>query len=118
MANGPIWEVSIWEFLLVTVLLGGGAAFLTGRAVALSWLENWRLFVYIAILTLAVRFIHFALFEGTLLAPYYYLVDLAVLLIIAFAGKRLTRAYQMATQYSFEFRRAGPFGWQQTRQQK
>lgn len=115
MANGPIWEVSIWEFVIVTVILGGGAAFMTGRAIALSWLENWRLLVYIAILTLAARFIHFALFEGTLLTLYYYLVDLAVLLIIAFTGKRSTRAYQMAAQYSFEFRRTGPFGWRKTK---
>lgn len=116
MANGPLWEVSIWEFLIVTVLLGGGAAFMTGRAIALSWLENWRLFLYIAILNLAVRFIHFSLFEGTLLSLHYYIVDLAVLLIIAFAGKRSTRAYQMATQYSFEFKRTGLFGWQQSKQ--
>lgn len=116
MANGPLWEVSIWEFLVVTVLLGGGAAFMTGRAIALSWLENWRLFLYIAILNLAVRFIHFSLFEGTLLSLHYYIVDLAVLLIIAFVGKRSTRAYQMATQYSFEFKRTGLFGWRRSEQ--
>ena len=33
---GIIWEVSLGDFLLVTVFLGGGAAFLTGRAVALT----------------------------------------------------------------------------------
>ena len=33
-ANGIIWEVSAWEFVFVTVILAGGAAYLTGRATA------------------------------------------------------------------------------------
>ena len=30
-------ERSLWVFFLATVLLGGGAAWLTGRAIALLW---------------------------------------------------------------------------------
>lgn len=111
LANSLIWEVSFWEFLFVTVLLGGGAAYLTGRATAITWMTNGKLILYMCLLTLAVRFIHFALFEGTLLSVYYYIVDLIVLLIIAFAGRRLMRAGQMATQYGFTFERLGAFGW-------
>ena len=59
----------------------------------------------------ATRFIHFALFSGSLLTIYYYVIDLAVLLVIGFAGMRMTRSKQMATQYGFAFDRAGPFGW-------
>ncbi len=110
-ANSLIWEVTIWEFLFVTVILGGGAAFLTGRATASVWLARRQLVIYIVLLTCAVRFIHFALFSGTLLSLHYYIVDLIVLLIIAFAGRRLMRASQMATQYSFAFSRSGAFGW-------
>ena len=109
--NTLIWEVTFWEFLLVTVALAGGAAYLTGRAVARTWLTNLNLFVYMVLLTAATRFIHFALFDGTLLSPYYYMVDLIVLMAIALLGKRITRAGQMATQYSFIYQRTGPLSW-------
>ena len=33
-ANSLIWEVTFWEFFCVTLVLAGGAAYLTGRAVA------------------------------------------------------------------------------------
>jgi hypothetical protein len=106
-----IWEVTFWEFMLVTVALAGGAAYLTGRAVARTWLTNANLVVYMVLLAAATRFIHFALFSGTLLSAYYYVVDLVVLLAIAFLGKRITRARQMATQYSFIYKRTGPLTW-------
>lgn len=106
-----LWEVSFAEFLVVTCILGGGAAWLTGRAIARTWQPNWILAWYMLLLCCAVRFIHFSLFEGSLLSLHYYLVDLAVLLIAAYAGKRYTRAAQMGTQYSFAYARSGPFGW-------
>lgn len=106
-----LWEVSAWEFVFVTVLLGGAAAWLTGRAMANSWKPNWQLAFYLLLLTAAVRFIHFALFNGTLLSPWYYFVDLVVLFVIGFAGMRFTRAGQMTRQYHFAYGRAGPFGW-------
>jgi hypothetical protein len=111
--NSILWEVTLWEFLFVTVILAGGAAYMTGRAVARSWLSHSHLVVYILLLAAATRFIHFALFRGTLLSPYYYLIDLLVLLAIAFAALRLTRAAQMARQYGFGFERNGLFGWKQ-----
>lgn len=110
-ANALLWEVSWWEFLLVTVILAGGAAYLTGRAVARAWQSNLQLVYYIILLAAATRFIHFALFGGTLLSPHYYLIDLVVLLVIAFLGSRITRARQMATQYSFLYASAGLLGW-------
>ena len=62
---GVIWEISVWVFLLVTVILGGGAAWITGRVVARSW-EPWRqLLVYALLLAAAVRFLHFSLFGGS-----------------------------------------------------
>ncbi len=105
MGANPIWEVTFLEFFFVTVLLGGGAAFLTGRAVALSWLANHQLVIYLLLLTAATRFIHFALFEGTLSSGWYFCVDFIVLLILGFAGKAITRTKQMATQYRFLFSR-------------
>lgn len=109
--NTLVWEVTFWEFALVTVALAGGAAYLTGRAVARTWLTDLNLLIYMVLLAAATRFIHFALFEGTLLSPYYYLVDLIVLVAIALLGKRVTRARQMATQYRFIYERTGPLSW-------
>lgn len=109
---GIIWEEqSVGAFLLVTVFLGGGAAYLTGRAVAMNWRELPKLGVYVLLLACAVRFIHYALFGGTLLSLHYFLVDLVVLLAIAGLGYRLTRAGQMAGQYSWLYERVGPLAW-------
>jgi hypothetical protein len=109
--NTLIWEVTFWEFALVTVVLAGGAAFLTGRAMARTWQSDRTLVIYMVLLAAATRFIHFALFKGTLLSLHYYVVDLIVLLIIAMLGKRMMRAKQMGSQYSFIYERSGMIGW-------
>ena len=66
---------SLGVFLLVTVVLGGGAAWLAGRAIARPGGRGGTSSLYMLILGAAVRFIHFALFDGTLLSLHYYLVD-------------------------------------------
>jgi hypothetical protein len=107
-----IWEASVWVFLFLTVLLGGGAAFLAGRAVALRWRPLRLAFIYMVLLAGAVRFLHFALFGGTLRSPHYYVVDLIVLTIISVLGYQLTRVRQMTTQYRWLYRRRGMLAWQ------
>jgi hypothetical protein len=104
-------EDSFGVFLLVTVVLGGGAAWLAGRAIAGTWRPWWHVAFYMLILAVAVRFLHFALFEATLLSAHYYLVDLAVCLAFGFLGYRTTRASQMVTQYRWLNARAGVFSW-------
>ncbi len=119
---GLIVEKSYAAFFIVTVLLGGGAAFLTGRALARGWKSFGRLVFYIMLLALAVRFLHWGLFldatyeswrnmQGSLLSLHYYLVDTAVLLAAAALGYRLQRAKQMATQYGWLYERTGPLSW-------
>jgi hypothetical protein len=110
-AMGIIFETRLGVFLLVTIFLGGGAAYMTGRAMAQTWRQWPQLAVYIVLLSAAVRFIHYALFSGTLLSPHYFLVDFIVLFAIAALGFVLTRAAQMTGQYSWLYRRTGPFGW-------
>lgn len=92
-------EGSFSVFILVTVILGGGAAALSGRAIAETWRPWWQVVVYSFILGGAVRFLHFTLFGGTLLSAHYYLVDSALCIAFGFLGFRATRASQMATQY-------------------
>jgi hypothetical protein len=94
-----IYEDSYGVFLLVTVVLGGGAAMLAGRAIAATWRPWWQVVVYALILGGAVRFIHFALFDGTLLSVHYYTVDSVTCLASGFVGFRAARAAQMVTQY-------------------
>jgi hypothetical protein len=108
---GVIFQTNIVDFLLVTVFLGGGAAYLVGRAIAYTWAPIRMLVVYTALLTAAVRFIHYALFHGTLLSLQYFVVDLAILAVLAALGYRITRASQMASQYGWLYKRAGPLAW-------
>jgi hypothetical protein len=104
-------EDSFGVFLLVSVLLGGGAAWLAGRAIAATWRPWWHVAFYMLILGLAVRFIHFALFNATLLSLHYYLVDTGVCLALGFLGFRTARAAQMATQYRWINTRTGAITW-------
>jgi hypothetical protein len=91
-------EHSAWLFVLVTIVMGGAAAWQTGRSVAQTWRPFAILPLYIALLNLGVRFIHYALFGG-------------MLLLAAAIGWRMRRAQQMRTQYSFAFTGSGPFSW-------
>ena len=109
--HGFIFERGIIDFVLITCILGGGAAFLTGRAVAITWRPIFYLLLYLLLLTCAVRFIHYALFEGTLLSLHFFLVDLVVLLFLGWLGFRMTRARQMAGQYSWLYTRSSPLSW-------
>src|ERR1700676_3795470 len=105
-------EDSLGVFLLVSILLGGGAAWLAGRAIAATWRPWWHVTFYMLLLAAAVRFLHFALFDATLLSLHYYLVDLGICLALGLLGFRAARASQMATQYSWINVRTGVFSWE------
>jgi NO-binding membrane sensor protein with MHYT domain len=104
-------EGSFGVFLLVTVVLGGGAAALAGRAIAETWRPVWQVAVYSFVLGAAVRFLHFSLFGGILLSPHYYLVDSAVCVGFGFLGFRAARAAQMVTQYRWINEPQGRLRW-------
>jgi hypothetical protein len=86
-------------FLLVTVIMGGCTAFVSGKAIAETWRPVWHALAYALIIGLAARFIHFALFEEVLVSLRNYLVDCAVLILAAIAGYLVTRRRQMTEQY-------------------
>jgi hypothetical protein len=104
-------EQSLGVFLLVTVFLGGGAAFLAGRAVGATWRPWWYIAPYMAVLALAVRFLHYALFDSSFLSVRYYVADYAVCLSFALLGFRLMRVEQMVTRYGWMHERAGRLRW-------
>ncbi len=106
-----IIEHNFWNFLFMTVIIAGGAAFMAGRALASTWRPIWLPMMYMIPLAAALRFFHYALFNGTLLSAHYFLVDLAVLVLATVLGYRLMRTQQMTTQYPWLYERAGPLSW-------
>ena len=104
-------ENGLWTFLLVTVLMGGAAAYASGKAIAQTWRPFWHVLLYMFPLAAAVRFCHFALFDEPMFSLPSYIVDFAIAFVAAAIGYRLMRARQMALQYSWLFARRGPFSW-------
>ena len=104
---------SLLQIALVTGVLGGGAAFLAGRAIAQTWRPFWSVLIYMAMLGAAVRFVHFALFEATLLSPASYTADTLYLIVLGSLAWRMTRAAQMATQYYWLYKRTSPVTWRE-----
>ena len=106
-----ITDEGLSVFFVLTLFIGGGAAFLAGRGLARAWRPLWRLAFYMALLAATVRFFSFALFDGTLLSPYYYAVAYVVLLAAGLLGYRTMRATQMVTQYHWLYERTSPLTW-------
>lgn len=104
-------EQSVWQFFFVTCVIGGWTAWRAGRASAKTWGSYPLLVFYLLLLGLVIRFIHHALFEGTMFSAQYYVVDAAVLMLIGLLGFRYTRTRQMVTQYYWLYERGGPFSW-------
>lgn len=98
-------------FVMLTFVIGGGAAYISGRAIALTWRPRLQLALYMLLLGLVVRFFHFALFKGPLLSFTFYVMDTLVLLLMAFAGYQITRAKQITTHYNWLFKRNTPLSW-------
>lgn len=104
-------EASVWQFFFVTCMIGGWTAWMTGRATAQTWRPMTSLAVYILLLGVAVRFVHHALFEGTMFTLQFYLVDTIILMAIGIVGYQYTRTNQMVTQYGWLYERASLLSW-------
>jgi hypothetical protein len=106
-------ENNFWIFFFLTVVFGGGAAFLAGRSLAQKWRPVWQVILYMLLFGAAVRFFHYALFTETLISPYYFAVDSLVLIAIGLLGYRIKRVSQMTTQYRWIYERAGLLTWRE-----
>jgi hypothetical protein len=107
----------IVQVILVTGLLGSGAAWLSGRAIAGSWQPQWQVALAALFLGAAARFLHFALFQGAFLSFRSYCVDALIFLIVGLMAWWVTRATQMVRQYPWLYVRSGPFGWREIGQE-
>jgi len=102
---------NIFHVLFVTLVLGGSCAFLAGRAIASTWRNIWVVIAAMIPMGLAVRFVHFALFNETLVLPRTYAIETLVLIAIAGLSFQRTRARQMVSQYYWLYEPNGPLAW-------
>ncbi len=100
---------SIGVFIGLTVILVGGWSILAGRAMAENWRGPWHVVAAAFGLTLADRFLVYALFGGELLSVTGFLIDFAVLLLLGLLGYRITRVERMVRQYPWKYRKLSPF---------
>jgi hypothetical protein len=123
-------------FLLLSIVLGGSASMAAGRALASTWRPASHCIHYAIPIAAAIAFLHYALFQESVIPLYaigsafinlgadtkagivsllFNLRGFFALFVIhaAFAllGFRLTRTRQMAGQYSFAFKAQGPLSW-------
>lgn len=104
-------EPSFLQFMFVTCILGGWTAWRTGRSVADSWQEYPVVVAYTLLLGIAVRFVHHALFDGSMLNLQYYVVDTVILLVLSTLGFRYTRTNQMVNNYYWLYEKASAISW-------
>lgn len=107
----------IAHVVLVTAILGGGAAWLSGRAIARAWRPSWQVVIAALLLAAAARFIHYALFHGEFLSVASYGCDSVIFLAVGLIGWRAMRVNQMVRQYPWLCTRAGPLGWREIKQE-
>ena len=105
---------SVPVFIALTLVLVGGAALLTGQALANTWQPAWKAVPYAVLLAAASRFLSYALFDGALLSVSGFVIDFIVLLAICLTAYRATKAGKMVSQYPWLYVRAGPFSWRPT----
>ncbi len=104
-------EQNTWVFLFLTVVLGGGAAFMAGRSLAGGWKPIGLLLAYMIPFTAGLRFLHFALFQAQLTSLLYFITHGAILTGLALLGYRITRVNQMTNQYPWLYDKVSLFGW-------
>ena len=112
---GALWadtDNGLTIFVLLTVI-GGAAAWSTGRGLAKGWSPIWLIVPGMIVLSAAVHFLHLSLFQEDQASIHHYLVMLAILLGVAWIGYRAKRASQMATQYPWAFEKSG-LSWRRT----
>ena len=106
-------EDNLWVFLLLTIVLGGGAAFIAGRSLAKDWRPVGSVILFMIPLGAGVRFLHFALFQQQLFSLTYFISHTLIFMAFAILGYRLKRVSQMVTQYPWLYERSGALSWRQ-----
>jgi hypothetical protein len=95
------------------VALFGFGAFFSGQATAQSWRPAWQIIPAALLLTVADRFLLYAMFGAELASPGGFLIAVAILAAIAGVAYYFTRARKMVQQYPWLYERRGFFGWRE-----
>jgi hypothetical protein len=98
-------------FLVMTVVIFGGAAAMTGQALARNWRPVWQVLPYALLLGIGDRFLLYALFGARLISAEGYAAAVLILLAIGLVAYRLTQTHCMVRQYPWLYERSGPFQW-------
>jgi uncharacterized membrane protein YjjB (DUF3815 family) len=88
-------------FFIITLGFGGLAAFIAGRALALTWRSRWQLIPAMLLLAAAVRFLHYVMVQEELLSAFAFAADFAALFCIAWLSFAWMRRQQMQRQYGW-----------------
>jgi len=115
MSERLILSTTYPVFIGVTLVCMCGCAILMGRALARAWRPARHALPYGLLLALSGRFLIYALFDGELLSPSGFVIDLYCILMSALITYRLTLAAQMVRQYPWLYERFLLFGWRARR---
>ena len=102
---------SFLHVLFLTFVLGCGCAWAAGRAIAQSWRPAWIAACALVLMSFALRFLHFALFQEPLLEPVTWLFETVCLMAVGLTSWRHARAAMMVRQYYWLYEAAGPLNW-------
>jgi hypothetical protein len=104
---------SIGVFIGLTVIITGGAAIMTGRALADGWKPVWQVVLAAFGLALGDRFLVYALFEGQLLNLSGFLIHFVVIVLMALIAHRITHVRKMVMQYPWRYERESPWSYRE-----
>ncbi len=109
----PFSGVPVAVFIGLTLVIFGGTAILTGRALAGTWRPVGQLVAACMGLGAADRFLAYGLFDGPLFSLSGYVLDTAVILVIGLAAYRIYRTANMVRQYPWLYERASPWRYRE-----
>ena len=81
------------------------------RRLAGNWKPAWHVVAACFGLTVADRFLIYALFEGNLLSAWGFLLHFAVLLALGLASWQIARVSKLVGQYPWRYQRTSPFAY-------
>ena len=95
----------------LVLLLGFWTAWRSGKAAAEGWNGYREVAVYTVLLAVAMQFLHYALFQGPFIDPFYYILDLVLLAVFSVSGFRVRRTRQMVQNYYWLYEPTSAFSW-------
>jgi len=104
---------SLGVFIGLTVIITGGAAIMTGRALADGWKSPWQVVAACFGLALADRFLVYALFGGELLHLSGFVIHFLVITLLALMAHRITAVRKMVNQYPWRYERTSLFAYRE-----